>query len=300
VNEKKYHLNANVIPKEEGMRNLVLQPECFPMTSNTNKLNMNSDNQNKFYSSISKYYSEIFPYKPVQLNFVKSRAGELAGKRILDIGCATGELAFQLAKEGAKVTGIDLNKDLLGQAIGWSGFQSAQSKRHESEFASPNPEFQVGNMLDLKKDFNSGHFDAVLCFGNTLVHLQTLELMQQMLDGVYLILKNRGQFLLQILNYDYILDEQVSVLPLIETDNIRFVRKYGFEDNDPIIRFQTDLALKKEDKTISNETTLFALKSKNLIQLLKYAGFTEIDLFSNFKQEPFGGRHLPLVLSCIK
>jgi glycine/sarcosine N-methyltransferase len=47
---------------------------------------------------------------------VKSRAGELAGKQILDIGCATGELSFQLAEAGAKVTGIDLNEDLLGKA----------------------------------------------------------------------------------------------------------------------------------------------------------------------------------------
>jgi hypothetical protein len=40
---------------------------------------MNNE-QNEFYSSISKYYAEIFPYQPMQLQFVKNRAGELAGK----------------------------------------------------------------------------------------------------------------------------------------------------------------------------------------------------------------------------
>ncbi len=59
------------------------------------------DKQNEFYSSISKYYAEIFPFQMVQLQFVKSRAGEPAGKQLLDIGCATGELAIQLAKNGA-------------------------------------------------------------------------------------------------------------------------------------------------------------------------------------------------------
>ena len=98
------------------------------------KFSIMKDKQNEFYSSISKYYSEIFPYKPMQLQFVKNRVGELAGKQILDIGCATGELAFQLAVDGAEVTGIDLNEDLLNQA--------KDAKVH------PNLQFQIGNMLE--------------------------------------------------------------------------------------------------------------------------------------------------------
>jgi 2-polyprenyl-3-methyl-5-hydroxy-6-metoxy-1,4-benzoquinol methylase len=254
--------------------------------------------QNQFYTSISKYYSEIFPYQPAQLQFVKKRAGELAGKQILDIGCSTGELAFQLANTGAKVTGIDLNKDLLGHALGCSGFRSADITIRGLESASPR--FQIGNMLELETDFPPGQFDVVLCFGNTLVHLQTRELIRQMLKGVFTVLKPGGFFLLQILNYDYILGEQVSELPVIETENIRFIRKYKFEENNPLIRFQTNLFLKKEDKTISNETLLFGLKSAELTELLKNAGFFEIEMFSNFKQEPFGGKHLLLVVSCKK
>jgi hypothetical protein len=121
-----------------------------------------------------------------------------------------------------------------------------------------------------------------------------------MLKGVFTVLKPGGFFLLQILNYDYILGEQVSELPVIETENIRFIRKYKFEENNPLIRFQTNLFLKKEDKTISNETLLFGLKSAELTELLKNAGFFEIEMFSNFKQEPFGGKHLLLVVSCKK
>lgn len=246
---------------------------------------MNNE-QNQFYTSISKYYSEIFPYQPMQLQFVKNRVGELAGKHILDIGCATGELAFQLADAGAKVIGIDLNEDLLNQA--------------KSNKILPNLHFQIGNMLNLETDFQSTQFNSVLCFGNTLVHLQTVELIQQMLNGVYSVLKPGGQFLLQILNYDYILGEQVSDLPSIETENLRFIRNYRFEISNPLIRFQTELTIKKENKTISNETQLFAIKSIELIELMKNAGFQNIELFSNFKQDPFGGEHLPLVVSADK
>lgn len=271
------------------------------------------DEQNQFYSSISKYYSEIFPYQPMQLQFVKSRAGELNGIQILDIGCATCELAFQLANEGANVTGIDLNEDLLNQAknksanfaFGCGGFQTANTLNRKPEpdkyrVASPNPRFQTGNMLELETDFHARQFDVVLCFGNTLVHLQTVELIQQMLKGVFTVLKPDGQFLLQILNYDYILKESISELPLIETENIQFIRKYKFEEKSPLIRFQTELVLKNENKSVLNETPLFALRSAELIVLLQNAGFNEIELFSSFKNEPFGGKHLPLMINALK
>jgi len=245
-----------------------------------------NNNQNRFYTSISIYYSEIFPYNPMQLQYVKSRTGALRAKRLLDIGCATGELAFQLATEGANVTGIDLNEDLLDQAIRKRGGAS-------------NPEFQSGDMLELENDFKAEQFDAVLCFGNTLVHLETKEMVAQMLNGVSQVLKPGGNFLLQILNYDYILDEQVSELPLIETGNIRFLRQYLFDKNSPKIRFYTELYLKKENQTVVNETTLLALKSNELLDLLRNAGFQDIELFSNFKQDAFGGKHVPLVVSAV-
>ena len=172
------------------------------------------DSQNIFYTSISKYYSEIFPFNPMQLKFVKNKLGELPGKRILDIGCATGELAFQLAEGGAEVTGIDLNEDLLQQAIG--------KKKHEKLT------FQQGNMLELTQDFNAEQFDAVLCFGNTLVHLNSETLVLQMLEGAKKVLKSSGQLLIQLLNYDYFCSEPVEVLPIIDTENIKFIRRYLF------------------------------------------------------------------------
>lgn len=245
-----------------------------------------SDKQNQFYTSISKHYSEIFPYNPIQLQFVKTKLGDLMGNLILDIGCATGELAFQLAQNEATVTGIDLNEDLLNQA--------KQNKKHASLL------FQKGNMLELETDFDNSEFDAVLCFGNTLVHLENEAQVLQMLKSVFSVLKPGGQLLLQILNYDYIVGEQVSELPIIDTDNIKFIRKYKFSEGSKSIRFQTDLEIKAEQKTVSNDTALLALKSDELVQLLETAGFSTIQFYANFKQAAFGGKHIPLVVSCQK
>ncbi|QIA08030.1 class I SAM-dependent methyltransferase [Draconibacterium halophilum] len=245
-----------------------------------------ADTQNTFYTSISNYYSEIFPFNPMQLKFVKNKLGDLYEKHILDIGCATGELAAQLAAGGADVTGIDLNEDLLQQAI--------NNKKHDKLT------FQQGNMLELKQDFNPQQFDAVLCFGNTLVHLNSEALVLQMLADAKTVLKPGGQLLIQLLNYDYICSEPIEVLPVIDTQNIKFTRRYHFSDNSDLIGFQTDLEIKAKNRIISNETPLLAIKSAELKKLLEEAGFRNIQLYANFKQETFGGKHLPLVVSCEK
>ena len=239
---------------------------------------------NQFYTSISKYYTEIFPFKPAQLRFVKDNIGELRGKHILDIGCATGELAFQLSMSGASVVGIDLNKDLLEQAN--------QQLKHSGLT------FKSGNMLELKSDFKPKEFEAVLCFGNTLVHLESLKQIKKMLEGTKYILKPGGNLSIQILNYDYILDNLVTELPVIETDKIKFIRKYIFQENSSVIRFETHLHVKHENKTVSNRTSLLALRSEKLRQLLREAGFEKIYFYASFNQEAFGGKHLPLVLKC--
>lgn len=243
------------------------------------------DTQNEFYSSIAKYYHEIFPYNPAQLQFVDNNCGGLSGKTILDIGCATGELAFELANAGAEVTGIDLNEDLLHRA------------QLEKEHSRLN--FQKADMLKLKDHFQPRQFDAVVCFGNTLVHLPSESHVKKMLDNISYVLKPGGRFLLQILNYNYILDEPITELPVIETGNIKFVRSYIIEPANPVIGFKTELHLKNEGTIITNETPLLALRSKTLVKLLNEAAFEDVMLFSNFKEEKFGEKHLPLVAKAV-
>jgi glycine/sarcosine N-methyltransferase len=245
---------------------------------------VSEDPQNRFYTSISEFYSGIFPYNPLQLEFIQSRLDDITGKKVLDIGCATGELAFQMAVRGARVTGIDLNGDLLQQA--------RNHKQH------PGLSFQKGDMLQLPTDFKGQSFDAVICFGNTLVHLSSADAVHETLTGVRKVLHPGGRFFLQILNYDHIFGNSITKLPLIETDQIIFLRSYQFESDAAHVKFLTELYIKSTGETIKNETELLALRSDQLKSGLEQAGFSEIDFYSGFKGEPAGGNHLPLVVCC--
>ncbi len=52
---------------------------------------------------------------PVRLQYVE-RAGSLAGRHVVDVGCGGGLLAEAMARKGAHVTGLDLAEDLLAVA----------------------------------------------------------------------------------------------------------------------------------------------------------------------------------------
>ncbi len=52
---------------------------------------------------------------PLRTGFI-AQSCELQGKTVIDIGCGGGVLAESLTRLGARVTGIDLSKDLLGIA----------------------------------------------------------------------------------------------------------------------------------------------------------------------------------------
>ena len=72
-----------------------------------------------FYDEIAPYYDAIFPLNRAQIGFVENCVETpYAGKRILDVGCGTGDLALSLAEAGFNVTGIDSDMEMIRRADG--------------------------------------------------------------------------------------------------------------------------------------------------------------------------------------
>jgi SAM-dependent methyltransferase len=76
--------------------------------------NVDAQEVEKFNQLASRWWDKNSEFKPLhdinplRLEFSEQHAGDLAGKRILDIGCGGGILSEALAQAGAIVTGIDL------------------------------------------------------------------------------------------------------------------------------------------------------------------------------------------------
>lgn len=54
-------------------------------------------------------FKPIHQLNPLRLSYISQQANGLMGKKILDVGCGGGILSESMAKQGAKVTGIDMS-----------------------------------------------------------------------------------------------------------------------------------------------------------------------------------------------
>ena len=235
-----------------------------------------------FYESISEHYHHIFPLNNMHVAFVKNSFLKTKQFDLLDIGCGTGSLSFELSKLFHSVTAIDLDEAMLHKAI--------------TQHTSLNLQFRNLNMLEIENTFGVNSFDAIVCFGNTLVHLDSTDSILDFFIQSKNVLKEDGKLLIQIINYDRILDQDIKDLPTIENEFIRFERNYHFRKEEHLIDFETILSIKETGQQIKNTIPLYPLRKSEIDKLLRDAGFSEITYFGNFKREDLSKDSIPLIV----
>lgn len=221
-----------------------------------------------FYSNLSAYFDEIFPVEEEELSFLQGKLGPRSD--LLDVGCATGSRARCLVAPGRRITGIDLNTDMLALA--------------ERCNADPSITFQAMDMADLTRKFAPGSFDAVLCLGNTLVHQTSLAGIASFIASVRGLLRPGGLFISQIVNFDQGSAGQELVFPLRETDRIKFHRKYVLQ-TDRALFFST-LVDKTNGTEYEHAVRLYPLRRNDLEALLADSGFSQTAFYGGFSGRP--------------
>lgn len=232
----------------------------------------------EMYQKIAEYYDFIFPYKPEQKKFILSSGTRR--RTYCDIGCGTGLLAANLTQQFSEISAFDTSPEMIIRA---------------NEREAPGIDFFTGSMLKIEEYFWENHFDVISCFGNTIVHLDSEEMIADMFKQVKKVLRNEGVFLGQIINYDHILDKKLCGLPTIDNENICFTRTYHLNSCESQFDFETELLIKHSGEKISNSTPLLPLRKERLLTLLKEAGFDDVSLYSNFNRDDYNKEKLPLV-----
>jgi len=108
---------------------------------------------------------------------VKSALGDLAGRRVLNLQCATGESSFELADLGALVTGVDISPEALEVA----------------RAARPDIAWVEGDVHDLPSELKRGRFDLVYTAEGVLAWLLDLDAWA---TGIVAALRSGGDLLL--------------------------------------------------------------------------------------------------------
>ena len=228
-----------------------------------------------FYETLAAYYDQIFPAAQATVSFLDRNYSASGNKAILDLACGTGTYSLALARLGYYVLGTDLEPGMVDAAR-----QKAEEERLDVRFA-------VADMRDADKLGKT--FDGLFCIGNSLAHLLDENDLTQAMQAMCRALTEGGTAIIQIVNFDRILALGDTELPLIENENLRFVRIYRPQSEERLV-FDSVLEIKKENGAIEqleNSVTLRPIRKVALEKHLYDAGFGSIAFYGNFKEEPY-------------
>lgn len=239
----------------------------------------------KFYEMLVKYYDDIFPMNDETYSFI--RQDLIEGDKVLDVACGTGTYTLPLQKEGILAFGVDLEESMI---------EVAEEKAKKEGIRS---DFVVASMLNLDL-VSDGDLRRIFIIGNSLVHLKSLDEIRTFLMLCYELLMSGGDLIVQIINYDKILDNDIKSLPTIEVPEkgVTFSRNYFYDLTSHSIEFASKLTVNGEVQESS--VYLFPLRKDELIDELKNAGFKEIETYKNFKGEPYEKEAMLLIVKAIK
>jgi len=136
------------------------------------------------YGRFAEVYDQLMSDMPYEkwTSFVLDRQSEygLSGRRLLDVGCGTGEWTIQMAKEGFDMTGIDLSDSML----------SVASQKAQQEGVKINL-FQQ----DMAEAEGFEPFSIITIFCDSLNYLETENEVKNTFKCMYDLLQTGGLFL---------------------------------------------------------------------------------------------------------
>jgi SAM-dependent methyltransferase len=220
-----------------------------------------------FYTEFAGYFEAVFPFDPSIHSFLREHMPPGA-RRALDVGCGTGDYTAAFANEGLEAVGIDLDLEMV----------EAARARHVG------PTFQVLDARDVGRV--DGLFDIAFSIGNVVSHLE-LEDVRKLLEGVHGRLERFGGWIVQVVNWDHILEMPSYKFPDITVGDGRvvFTREYP-EVSEDRVRFVTRLA-RGETTVFEGEVPLYPLRASDCLALHDAAGFELLGHYANFGSTPF-------------
>jgi SAM-dependent methyltransferase len=130
-----------------------------------------------------------------ECDFIEDSLGVAKGAMVLDLGCGTGRHAIELSRRGYQVVGYDLSLPMLARAA-----DEAQERDQKLNFLQ-------GDMRDMTFDDT---FDGIYSW-NTSFGFFEEEKNAQVITKVHKALRMGGQFLLDVINRDFLIRQAPSL-----------------------------------------------------------------------------------------
>ena len=180
---------------------------------------------NAFYDELASDYDDMISFetavekkKNILKNFLSSEM-----KSAADIDCGSGVDSIALSLSELKVTAFDPSSEML--------------KIAKSNTARMNGKVEFHNYSadNIPGEFNT-QFDLVVSLGNTFANISK-DKFNDSIKTCQDLLKPKGQFLIQVLNYEKIISENQRIVNITEGIDNYFIRFYDFLDEYILFKF---------------------------------------------------------------
>lgn len=177
-------------------------------------MTINKSNNTEIFEKFAKYYDLIYSDKLYQkecefINSVISKEIQSC-KKILDLGCGTGNHSIILSSKGYEITGVDISHKNIEIA-------KEKSKSHQG-----NLEFFQGDMSSIKI---SKKFDVCISMFSSLCYLTNIEKFKKTLNNIWHHLNDKGILIFDYWNGNSVITEKPSTkVKIIHTKDKRIIR----------------------------------------------------------------------------
>lgn len=202
--------------------------------------------------------------------------------RILDLACGSGRHAVAFAKKGHEVIGLDLSPQMIAAAT-----------RHAEE-NDVHVQFHTADMSKVNT-IVTGSFDLILCLGNSLALLPSINVLQTTLQGASSLLSKDGYFVTQTLNFEEIRHAHFRFFPIksgttAAGNEVIFARFFEplSETSTATMVFTGFIKTDTGWKTKTHTHQVLQITHQLMNTLLNTTGFTRKQFFADYQQRQFG------------
>ena len=220
-----------------------------------------------------------------QVEFIIKKLALTGQERILDLACGFGRHSISLARKGFSVTGVDINKRYIDDAI-----QTAQELALDTTFIC----------ADIREIIYQNEFDIVLNLDDGAIgYLENDEENLKIFDVISKALKPGGKHFMGVNNADYAESHFPENICEIGSKMITIWQSYWVAEKRSMIcvpyniRYG-EIAVKPPQIDIENETAMRLYSLTELEQIFQQRGMKIAASFANYTDKKSSNKNLVL------
>ncbi|MEU8022633.1 class I SAM-dependent methyltransferase [Micromonospora haikouensis] len=198
--------------------------------------------------------------------------------RVLDQGCGVGFFAVPLARQGHRVTGVDLHRELLDRA--------------EAEAAGTGPGASFVR-ADVREYVSPDAFDVVVNMYTSFGYFDEHDDNLQVLRNAYRSLVPGGTLIVDLLSKE-VYASWVGPPKIVDVPGGMVVMRDTILDD--WTRYRTDWTLVRGDRAEHTSLTCWVYSAAELTDMVAQAGFEKVECFGDFDGGPYDGGATRLIV----